>query len=44
MVKVEVHRLLHLGTARHRFGLGHPARVNANLHSAAAVAKARTLS
>ena len=29
VVKVEVHRQLHLGTARHQL---HPARVNVNLH------------
>ncbi len=32
MVKVEVYRLLHLGTARHQ---RHLARVNASLHPAA---------
>ena len=38
MVKVEVHRLLHLGTARHQ---RHLARVNATLHPAPVVAKER---
>ena len=35
MVKVEVHRLLNLGTARHQ---RHLARVNASLHPASAKA------
>src|SRR5579872_1705767 len=39
MVKVEVHRLLHLGSARHQ---RHLARVNASLHPAPVVAKGAT--
>jgi H+-transporting ATPase len=39
MVKVQVHRLLHLGTARHQ---RHLARVNATLHPAPVVGKGAT--